>query len=593
MLVVRYKNDRFHLISWIRCEGALGLICLGTVSVWAQTQDLATTDDGSKLYFSSTLRLKGTDEYTNGKIFEYANGSYSLIGQVIPSTTLADGSIFQFAYRMPNVNGDGSILAYDGTASCTGGPLCQGSFTTVGYIIGAQLPEAGVYPGSLRISHNGRYAIRFGGVRSIIPQYASLYDFQSRKFVLNQDGGDLLTYGAVICTVPGDGRQSLADDGTVLTDQGLWRNGQIKDPGVSVGGITSRLSSDGSVVVDEFAVSSQCYGDFAFGYCEYNNILVAYNVSAGTEVGLAKGPTYQQNHYAQPLPSFFPTLSNDGRFVLYRGGLGPQLIVSTTDGTVQRQLTNDPLGIAEGVLSGDAHHAYAVTQNGALLSIDVDSGQVQTLLSGGVPTVTQTMGAVVPGSLVTFMGTDLSTSVGHSRLSFNGPQPPVISSTVKSVTIQIPWEIDTTHPLTVSGANPDSPFEQAESFQPVLASPEFLGVFHADFTPLNTYNNFAKPGEILILYMTGLGPVSPPIATGQAAPPGRLSDVQFPLHCVWDGQTADIQFAGLAPGTVGVYQVNIVAPATIGGYSLTCTSVLPSGGSSDSATTTIFVATAQ
>jgi uncharacterized protein (TIGR03437 family) len=120
-----------------------------------------------------------------------------------------------------------------------------------------------------------------------------------------------------------------------------------------------------------------------------------------------------------------------------------------------------------------------------------------------------------------------------------------------------------------------------------------LGVFHADFTPLNTYNNFAKPGEILILYMTGLGPVSPPIATGQAAPPGRLSDVQFPLHCVWDGQTADIQFAGLAPGTVGVYQVNIVAPATIGGYSLTCTSVLPSGGSSDSATTTIFVATAQ
>jgi uncharacterized protein (TIGR03437 family) len=137
----------------------------------------------------------------------------------------------------------------------------------------------------------------------------------------------------------------------------------------------------------------------------------------------------------------------------------------------------------------------------------------------------------------------------------------------------------------------------------VLASPEFLAVFHADFTPLNTYSNFAKPGEILILYMTGLGPASPPIATGQAAPPDRLSDVQFPLHCVWDsvngaGQTADIQFAGLAPGTVGVYQVNIAAPGpfprtAITEHFLTCTSVLPSGGSSDSAITAIFVATAQ
>jgi hypothetical protein len=86
------------------------------VSIWAQTHDLATTDDGSNLYFSSTLRLKGTDQYGNGKIFGYANGSYTLIAQTTPSVTLADASVFQFDFRMPNVTGDRSVLAYDGTA---------------------------------------------------------------------------------------------------------------------------------------------------------------------------------------------------------------------------------------------------------------------------------------------------------------------------------------------------------------------------------------------------------------------------------------------------------------------------------------------
>ncbi len=602
--LVEDTTPRFHRALWTRYIDVCGLICVGSVSIWAQTRDLTTTDDGSKLYFSSTLRMKGTGEYTNGKIFEYASGSYTLIKQVMPSTTLPDGTSFQFAYRMPTVSGDGSILAYDGTASCTDGPSCKGSFTTVGVTIGALLPDAGVNPGSVRISHNGRYAVRFGGESSILAQYAELYDFVAGGYVNNLHSGIELQCGGTPCTVVGDGRQSLTDDGALLTAQGLWLNGQVSAVGTLSREIASRISPDGKVIVTEFAVSSQCYGDEAFGYCNYNNALVAYNVATGVEVQLAKSPAYQQNQVSfQGQPYFFPTVSNDGRFVLYRAGTAPQLILSTTDGASQFQITNDSSGIAEGTLSGDARHAYAVSQDGALLSIAVDSGGVQTILSGGVPTITKISGAMVPGSLVTLTGTNLFAPDGQSRLGFSGSRPPIVSSTANSVTVQIPWELDTTQLLTVSGSNPDSPFEQAASFQPVPAAPAFLAVMHADFTPLNTYSNFASPGENLVVYMTGLGSVSPSVATGQTAPPEPLSYTQFPLDCIWDprdrgGHAAVIQFSGLAPGTVGVYQVNLLAPtntpaSNLTSHVLTCASVLPSGALSSSATTNVFVSMAQ
>ena len=86
------------------------------------------------------------------------------------------------------------------------------------------------------------------------------------------------------CTVPGDSRQSVADDGTVLTNQGLLRNGQIQPLGLSHSQLVSRLSPDGSTIVYESAVRSQCYGDLAFGICDFNNVLFASNVASGAEV---------------------------------------------------------------------------------------------------------------------------------------------------------------------------------------------------------------------------------------------------------------------------------------------------------------------
>jgi len=79
---------------------------------------------------------------------------------------------------------------------------------------------------------------------------------------------------------------------------------------------------------------------------------------------------------------YTPSLSDDGNTVLYlslRDG-PPQAWLIQTDGSRDRQLTEDTLGITQAILSGDASVAYAVTVGGQLLRISTATGEVQELI---------------------------------------------------------------------------------------------------------------------------------------------------------------------------------------------------------------------
>ncbi|MGH8246277.1 MAG: hypothetical protein ACREUU_07570, partial [Gammaproteobacteria bacterium] len=70
----------------------------------------------------------------------------------------------------------------------------------------------------------------------------------------------------------------------------------------------------------------------------------------------------------------------------------------------------------------------------------------------------------------------------------------------------------------------------------------------------------AIPGEAIVIYATGLGDVQPRPATGSPASASPLSrTVMTPIVTV-GGIAAEVLFSGLAPGFVGLYQVNIRVP---------------------------------
>jgi uncharacterized protein (TIGR03437 family) len=68
-----------------------------------------------------------------------------------------------------------------------------------------------------------------------------------------------------------------------------------------------------------------------------------------------------------------------------------------------------------------------------------------------------------------------------------------------------------------------------------------------------------RPGEYGVAYLTGLGEVINRPPTGNAATTSNATTVMT-VEATLDGQPAEVVFAGLAPGFVGLYQVNFRTP---------------------------------
>jgi uncharacterized protein (TIGR03437 family) len=71
-------------------------------------------------------------------------------------------------------------------------------------------------------------------------------------------------------------------------------------------------------------------------------------------------------------------------------------------------------------------------------------------------------------------------------------------------------------------------------------------------------------GEILHFYGAGFGPVQPPVGTGTvspANPPATLSTLPSCTVSPGDLGPVTVLWAGLAPGLIGYYQIDVRLPA--------------------------------
>jgi uncharacterized protein (TIGR03437 family) len=85
---------------------------------------------------------------------------------------------------------------------------------------------------------------------------------------------------------------------------------------------------------------------------------------------------------------------------------------------------------------------------------------------------------------------------------------------------------------------------------------------HADYTPI-TVDHPAHEEEVILLYLTGLGSVMPPIVDGAVPGSSPTSLVTTPVKVLIADMPAEVQFAGLAPGFLGLYQLNVRVPRGI------------------------------
>ncbi len=198
----------------------------------------------------------------------------------------------------------------------------------------------------------------------------------------------------------------------------------------------------------------------------------------------------------------------------------------------------------------------------------------------------RTFEPLAPGSYVSIFGSKLSAEV---KLAESLPLPVQLADTMAvlggrplplnltsdgQVNAILPYEVadNTTQQLIVRRGRAYSLPE------PVLTATAQPAVFTIDgsgggqghiyvFTPegyiLADASRPAKAADVLLMYVTGMGPVDVPVRAGEAAPSDPLARVRGQVRVTVQGLEARILFAGLAPGFAGVYQVNIVVPERI------------------------------
>ena len=196
--------------------------------------------------------------------------------------------------------------------------------------------------------------------------------------------------------------------------------------------------------------------------------------------------------------------------------------------------------------------------------------------------------AVAPGMIASVFGSALAldsestpgqplpSMLGGTTVFLNGLRAPIFFASPGQLNIQIPWDLRSgaQASLTVRiGPRISEPVSvPVAGFSPGLFTTESTGAGQGAILISGTgllaapaggppASRPARKGEFLELFANGLGRVTDTPASGEAALASPLSVTTASPEVSIGGAAADVLFAGLAPGFIGLYQVNVRLPA--------------------------------
>jgi uncharacterized protein (TIGR03437 family) len=232
------------------------------------------------------------------------------------------------------------------------------------------------------------------------------------------------------------------------------------------------------------------------------------------------------------------------------------------------------------VLPATQNVVVLTTSGFTVLSPDYDAA-VQDPRINAVVNAADFSSGIAPGGLVSVFGEHLSpvtvanaempvpTALAGTCLTVNGTPIPVFYVSPSQLNAQLPFYTTGTaqmtlrtpggasnvHQLTVQSAAP-SVFRSGTA-GPVTGIPTVLRATNGQ---LVTLSNPVHIDDRLIIYATGMGDTNVDVKPGQGAPSSPLARVLIPPQVTLGGQQLDVEYAGLAPGLAGVYQINVRVP---------------------------------
>jgi uncharacterized protein (TIGR03437 family) len=201
---------------------------------------------------------------------------------------------------------------------------------------------------------------------------------------------------------------------------------------------------------------------------------------------------------------------------------------------------------------------FAATDTG--IAIYGESAPVPPVIEAVANAASYSTAAISPGSLISIFGSNLAgitagapsvplpMSLADTSVTVSGVPAPLLYESPGQINVQIPWEVPAGPATIVVRTRGSSSAAVNLTIQPVAP-----GLF--------TDQNGGAAGNVVSIFFTGLGPVTPAVDDGAAPASGTIVPATLAASATIGGTAAQIEFVGLAPLYPGVAQMNLKVPA--------------------------------
>jgi uncharacterized protein (TIGR03437 family) len=250
-------------------------------------------------------------------------------------------------------------------------------------------------------------------------------------------------------------------------------------------------------------------------------------------------------------------LSADLRFprALVPDGSGGFLLLDTDNSRIRRLTPNpqSPAVSKDGVVSSSAFGGFRTAARGSWLEIYGSNMARETRAWSSSDFVEGKAPTSLAGTSVTIGGQPAYVSyVSPGQVNVQVPE----SLAAGTYNLVVNGPLGTSEPYTIAVAD-----TQPGLFAPsqlLMDGKQYVGVVLSD----GSLASSLVPGQTVTLYGVGFGAVTPTLNAGEIV--RSANTVALPLQVYFGDTPAVMTYAGLAPGTLGLYQFNVVVPNVTG-----------------------------